>query len=67
MKVTISEAREKLSDLINEVAFGKKEFILTRRGKSLAPLVPLDENNNIAVRYEDNKAIKPASNKAIKE
>ena len=43
MEIPISKAREQLSDLINKVAFGKEQFILSRRGKPLAALVPIDE------------------------
>jgi prevent-host-death family protein len=59
MEISISQARDKLSDLLNEVAFGGKSFTITRRGKSLAALVPVTD--------EDNKAIRPESNKEIKE
>ena len=62
MEITISEARKRLSDLINEVAFGKKRFVLSRRGKRLAALVPLDDEE-----YQDNSPIKEESNKTIKE
>ena len=61
MEITISEARKKLSDLINEVAFGKKRFVLSRRGKRLAALIPLDDER------QDNAPIKQESKKAIKE
>ncbi len=39
--VTASDARNRLSDLLGEVAYGKAEVLITRRGKPLAKLVPV--------------------------
>ena len=41
--VPFSEARENLTDLVNEVAYGGKRIILTRKGKKLVAIVPLDD------------------------
>ncbi len=45
MTVSVStvEARNQLSDLINRVAYGKERVILSRRGKALAAIVPLED------------------------
>ena len=42
-RVSTVHARSHLSDLINRTAYGKERFVLTRRGKSLAALVPLED------------------------
>lgn len=41
--VTTKEAREQLSELINRAAYGKERIVLTRRGKGIAALIPLDD------------------------
>lgn len=42
-KVTTKEARDQLAELVNRAAYGKERIILTRRGKGIAALVPLDD------------------------
>jgi prevent-host-death family protein len=39
----ISEARLKLSEVANRVAFGKERVTITRHGKALVALVPLED------------------------
>lgn len=39
--VPTSELREHSSDLVNRVAYGDEELVLTRRGKPIAALVSL--------------------------
>lgn len=41
--IGIAKAREGLSDLINEVAFGGERYVVERRGKPLAALIGVDE------------------------
>ena len=41
--VTTKEARDQLSDLVNRAAYGKERIVLTRRGKGIAALIPLDD------------------------
>jgi prevent-host-death family protein len=41
--IGIAKAREGLSDLINEVAFGGERYVVERRGKPLAALIGADE------------------------
>lgn len=43
LKMTTVEARENFSDLINKAAYGNERVILTRRGKALAAIIPLDD------------------------
>jgi prevent-host-death family protein len=37
------KAREHFSELINRTAFGKERIILSRRGKNLLALIPLED------------------------
>lgn len=41
-RLSTSEAREQLADLVNRVAFAKEAIILTRHGKDLAVLLPVE-------------------------
>jgi prevent-host-death family protein len=42
-RIGIAKAREGLSDLINEVAYGGERYVVERRGKPLAALIGVDE------------------------
>jgi prevent-host-death family protein len=42
-KVSTVEARERFSDILNRAAFGKESVVLTRRGKELAAVVPIED------------------------
>lgn len=42
-KITTTDARKKLSNIINRVAFGNETFVFTRRGEPVAALVSLNE------------------------
>jgi prevent-host-death family protein len=42
-ELPLTEARSNLSEISNEVAFGHKRIILTRKGKRLIALVPLED------------------------
>jgi prevent-host-death family protein len=41
--MTTVKAREHFSEFVNRTAYGKERVILTRRGKSIAVLVPLED------------------------
>lgn len=41
--ISTVEARNQFADLINRVAYGKERVILTRRGKALVAMVPLED------------------------
>lgn len=43
LKLTTTEAREVLSELVNRAAFGNERVILTRHGKDIAALVSIDD------------------------
>ena len=42
-KVSTVEARDHFSDVINRAAFGKERIVLTRRGKDLVAVVPIED------------------------
>ncbi len=37
------KARENLSDLVNRSAYGKERVVLTRRGKGVAAMIPIED------------------------
>ena len=43
LKMTTVEARENFSEMINQVAYGNQRVILTRRGRALVAVMPLQE------------------------
>jgi len=51
--IPFSEARAHLTDIVNEVAYGGERMILTRKGKQLVAIIPL----------EDLKALEALENK----
>lgn len=42
-KISTVQAREQFSDVINRAAYGKERIVLTRRGKDLAAVVPIED------------------------
>ena len=42
-KVSTVKARDEFSDVINRAAYGKERVVLTRRGKELAAVVPIED------------------------
>jgi prevent-host-death family protein len=41
--INVSEAKKHFSELLGQVAYGKKQILITKRGKPMARLVPADE------------------------
>jgi prevent-host-death family protein len=41
--INIAKAKKHFSELLGQVAFGKKHILITKRGKPMARLVPADE------------------------
>ena len=42
-QVSTVDARKQISEIINRAAFGKERMILTRRGKELVAVVPIED------------------------
>ena len=64
-KVSTVKARDQLSTIINRAAFGKERVVLTRRGKELAAVVPI-EDVKLLEDLEDRLDLE-AAREALKE
>jgi len=42
-RLNVSKARQEFSDVVNRSAYGKKRTIISRRGKDLAAVIPVEE------------------------
>jgi prevent-host-death family protein len=42
-EISASEARQDFSDIINRAAFGKERVVLTRRGRKLVAVIPVED------------------------
>jgi prevent-host-death family protein len=42
-RLNVSKAREEFPELINRAAYGKERTIVSRRGKDLAAVIPIDD------------------------
>lgn len=42
-RISTVEARDQFSTVINRAAFGKERVVLTRRGRELAAVVPIED------------------------
>jgi len=63
--INSSEARENLADVLNRVAYAKDRVRITRRGKDVAAVVPI-EDLELIERLENEIDIREAE-KALKE
>jgi prevent-host-death family protein len=41
--ITTAEARKNMSELLNRAAYGGERFVVTRHGKELVAIVPLED------------------------
>ncbi len=64
-KVTTVNARQQFADIINKSAYAKERIVLTRRGKDVVALVPI-EDLKLLEEIEDRLDIE-AARKALKE
>lgn len=42
-KISTAEARNDFADVINRASYGKERIVLTRRGKKLVAIVPVED------------------------
>jgi prevent-host-death family protein len=42
-RLNVSKAREELPEVVNRAAYGKERTIVSRRGKDLAAVIPMDD------------------------
>ena len=59
------QARDRLSELVNQVAYGKERVTITRRGKPLAVLVPMEDAE--LIRAIEDKIDRDEARKALAE
>lgn len=59
------EAKEQFADLINRVAHSKERIVLTRRGKEIAAIVPLEDLKTL--QQSQDKSDLNAAIDALKE
>ncbi len=52
--LSVSDAREKLSNVLNEVAYGHERYIVERRGQPLAAIIPASEYNDLLTLLSEN-------------
>ena len=57
--MTTAQARDRFSEVLNRAAFGKERVILTRRGKALVAVVPL-EDLDLLEEVEDRRDVADA-------
>ena len=60
-KVAVIDARKDLADILNRAAYGKERVVLTRRGKDVAAIVPMDDLN-ILEALEDRRDVDESQN-----
>ncbi len=58
-RINATEARDNLADILNRVAYGKDRVLITRRGKDLVALVPI-EDLALIERLEDEIDVQEA-------
>ena len=63
--ISTAEARKKLAEIVNKVAYGKEPIVLTRRGEEIAALISMEELELLQI-IEDHMDIEDAK-KALKE
>ena len=49
-RITTTDAREEMADLVNGVAYGGARIILQRHGRNVAALVSIDDLKRLGVR-----------------
>ncbi|MGH2533141.1 MAG: type II toxin-antitoxin system Phd/YefM family antitoxin [Thermomicrobiales bacterium] len=59
VQISTVEARERLAEVVNRAAFGGERVVLTRRGKELAAIVPMEDLRWLE-EYEDRIDIEDA-------
>jgi prevent-host-death family protein len=64
-KITAVDARQQFADIINRSTYAKERIVITRRGKDLAAVVPI-EDLKLLEEIEDRIDIE-AARKALKE
>ena len=56
-RINISSARENLADILNRVTYAKDRYRITKRGKPIAAVIPI-EDLKMLERFESDDANK---------
>ncbi|HEX4770624.1 MAG TPA: type II toxin-antitoxin system prevent-host-death family antitoxin [Bryobacteraceae bacterium] len=59
MKVSLSQARIALPELVNRAAYGKERSVISRRGTELAAVIPI-EDLRLLERLQDRRDLAAA-------
>ena len=67
--ISTAEARKKLAEIVNKVAYGKEPVVLTRRGVEIAALISMEElevlqliEDRIDIEYAKKALEEPGEN-----
>lgn len=55
--VSTAEARKRLAEIVNKVAYGKEPVVLTRRGEEIAALISMEELELLQLIEDARKAL----------
>lgn len=58
-EISTAEARDQFSEIINKAAYGKERMIVTRRGKALAAIIPIEDLRTLE-ELEDRRDVEDA-------
>lgn len=47
-KISSAKARKNFSDLLNQSGFGRDRIVVTRKGKAVAAMVPIEDLQRLA-------------------
>lgn len=64
-QISTAKAKGRFSEMVSRVGFGKERVVLTRRGKPLAAVVPVEDLERLEA-LEDQEDLK-AAEKALRE
>ncbi|MCC8406530.1 MAG: type II toxin-antitoxin system Phd/YefM family antitoxin [Rickettsia endosymbiont of Sceptobius lativentris] len=63
--ITTASAREHFSEIVNRSSYGKERIVLSRRGKDLAAIIPMEDLK--LIEMIENKLDVEEAKEAIKE
>ncbi|MFU2210944.1 type II toxin-antitoxin system Phd/YefM family antitoxin [Solidesulfovibrio sp. C21] len=68
-RMSAADARERFAEVVNRAAYGKERIIVSRRGKPVAAVVPMDDLLLLLGLEErgDIEAVREAEAEAVRE
>jgi prevent-host-death family protein len=52
-RISIAEARDRMSDVLNRAIYKNEQFALTRHGQTVAVLLSVEEARSLGLKVED--------------